>query len=74
MVGGDFTMISIEEKTDHQIRLLGLQVLQKELGVGGLIRFLQQYDKGQGDYTKDRRQWQKNITVDDIVKEITEKS
>ncbi|MDH4129889.1 MAG: hypothetical protein OEV44_14110 [Spirochaetota bacterium] len=63
-------MILVDDKTDYQVQLIGLQILQKELGVGGLIRFLQQYDRGQGDYTKERHKWQKDITVDEISKSI----
>jgi len=70
MVGGSINMILVDDKTDYQVQLIGLQILQKELGVGGLIRFLQQYDRGQGDYTKERHKWQKDITVDEISKSI----
>ncbi len=63
-------MISLNEKTDHEIYFHGLEALRKELGVTGLIRFLQQLTPGYGDYTKDRHQWQENYTVDSIAQSL----
>ncbi|MBO4628755.1 MAG: hypothetical protein J5687_02265 [Treponema sp.] len=37
-----------------QIRTLGLDALKNALGVVGATRFLQQYDTGYGDYTKEK--------------------
>ncbi|MBR5966448.1 MAG: hypothetical protein IK015_10080 [Treponema sp.] len=37
-----------------QIRMLGLDALKNALGVVGATRFLQQYDAGCGDYTKEK--------------------
>ncbi|KAF3982568.1 MAG: hypothetical protein HFP81_02455 [Methylococcales symbiont of Hymedesmia sp. n. MRB-2018] len=44
-------------------------VLHKQLGISNLIRFMQQYDKGYGNYTFDRDQWQNNYTVDSLFAE-----
>ncbi len=57
-------------KTDHQIRLMKFQALQNELGIVGLIRFMQQSDLGSGDYVKDREAWQKDSTVDTLSASI----
>lgn len=38
-----------------QIRLAGLKALNWELGPVGMIRFLQQFETGSGDYTKERQ-------------------
>ena len=35
------------------------------LGPVGVIRFLQQFETGHGDYTRDRFQWLGNPSVDD---------
>src|SRR2546427_436089 len=35
--------------TPEEIRTKGLSVLKRELGVAGMIRFLQQFDRGNGD-------------------------
>ena len=38
------------------LRQAGLNILTHELGPVGLIRFLQQYESGIGDYSKERHQ------------------
>jgi hypothetical protein len=41
----------------EEIRRLGLEALGRQLGPVGTVRFLQQFDTGQGDYTAARHQW-----------------
>lgn len=36
------------------VRAAGLQALRQALGPLGAVRFLQQFDKGSGDYTKEK--------------------
>ncbi len=55
------------------VRKIGLQALAKALGPIGMVRFLQQYESGIGDYTKERHKWLKDFTVKSIVKEIKNK-
>lgn len=43
------TTMSLEE-----IRRAGLEALERELGPVGMVRFLQQFDTGSGDYTAER--------------------
>ena len=50
-----------------------LEALSRELGLVGMIRFMQQFEMGQGDYSKDRHQWLDKYTVDDIAKMMREK-
>ena len=33
---------------------MGIQVLTKELGAVGMAYFISQFDRGEGDYTKER--------------------
>jgi hypothetical protein len=40
--------------TLEQIGLTGLKALSRELGPVGLVRFLQQFETGYGDYTTER--------------------
>ncbi|MBI3741689.1 MAG: hypothetical protein HY257_08040 [Chloroflexi bacterium] len=40
-----------------QIRIAGLAALMRELGPVGMVRFLQQFETGYGDYSKERHQW-----------------
>lgn len=59
--------------TPQQIRVAGLAALTRELGLVGMIRFMQQFETGQGDYSSDRHQWLDQYTVDDIAKIVREK-
>lgn len=55
------------------IRKLGLEALTKALGPVGMVRFLQQFETGAGDYTKERAQWLKELGTKKIVEEIKER-
>ena len=57
--------------TPTRIREKGLDALVKALGPVDMARFLQQFELGSGDYTRDREEWLRNITVDGAVAEIT---
>jgi hypothetical protein len=48
-----------------EIRKIGLQALKEALGPVGMVRFIQQYENGHGDYTKEKYQ-QPNLTVEEI--------
>ena len=63
-------MNGVETMTDEQFERHALEVLRRELGVDGLARFLRLDRFGSGDYTKDRMQWQKDLTVEQIVDSI----
>lgn len=69
--GDDLT--NIQAMTPQQIRSAGLAALSRELGMVGMIRFMQQFEMGQGDYSKDRHKWLDQYSVDDITKIIQEK-
>ena len=55
------------------IRKAGLEAVAKKLGPLGMVRFLQQFETGFGDYTKERRQWLKDMDIHEIVREIKKK-
>ncbi len=59
-------------QTLHQIRIAGLHALHKALGFVGMVRFLQQYETGSGDYSKDRHAWLDHWTLEDIRHEFEE--
>jgi hypothetical protein len=63
-------MSSLDTMTDEQFERHALEVLRRELGVDGLARFLRLDRSGSGDYTKDRTEWQKDLTVEQIVDSI----
>lgn len=60
-------MIDTRTMAPMQIHQTVLAVLLRELGPVGLIRFLQQYELGTGDYTKERDQWLDHLTVEDVI-------
>lgn len=66
-------MINIMELTGQEIKLLGMQILSKELGPSGLIRFLREFETGEGDYTKERQNFLKDGSVEELAREIIEK-
>lgn len=53
------------------IRKKGIDILTKELGPVGMAYFIQQYDMGDGDYTKERREIFKDISIDEVIDTIT---
>ena len=59
--------MNIQVMTPQEIRVAGLAALTRELGLAGMIRFMQQFEAGRGDYSKDRHQWLDEYTVDDIA-------
>lgn len=67
-------MIPLEEMTDEQFEQHTLSLLQKELGAYGMARFLRTYRSGTGDYTRDRHKWLDGLTVDDILKDMQNKT
>jgi len=56
--------------TLEEVRLRGLRALSRDLGPVGLVRFLQQFETGYGDYTAERHRWLGERTVEDLVQEI----
>ena len=54
----------------EKLRQKGLNALSKALGSVGMVRFLQQFEVGQGDYTNDRKHRLKGLNVKNIVMEI----
>jgi hypothetical protein len=52
-----------------ELRRRGLDILVRELGYVNAMRFLSQYETGQGDYTRDRDQLLPNWSVTEMVRE-----
>jgi hypothetical protein len=50
-------MMIVDATNLYQIRQAGIEILNRELGPVAMIRFLQQYQKGYGDYSKERHDW-----------------
>jgi hypothetical protein len=58
-----------ESMTDEEIRQAGYDALVRELGIVGMIRFVQMLRPGSGDYSKDQHAWLDGLTVEDFVRE-----
>jgi len=52
------------------IRERGFNALTKELGSSGMAAFMRQFDNGSGNYTDEREELLKDVTIDDIVASI----
>jgi len=52
------------------IRERGFNALTRELGPSGMAIFMRQFDNGSGNYTEEREESQKDVTIDDIVASI----
>lgn len=63
-------MISIDRMTDEDFERHALAILQRELGLDGLARFLRLNRAAGGDYTRDRHEWLNGVTIDDIMAEV----
>jgi len=56
--------------SNYEIRAEGWKALTEALGIAGAIRFLMQYDPGHGDYTEERRQLFRDLSLDEALAEI----
>ena len=54
------------KRTVDQIRAEELDALRERLGRAGMIRFLQQFEHGSGDYAKERRDLVDNLTLEQL--------
>lgn len=57
-------------RTLPEIRAEGFRALVERLGVADALRFIQQYESGQGDYTAERHEWLDSLTVDELRAEV----
>jgi len=53
--------------TQQEVIRKGYKALIDSLGVVDTIRFIQYFNLGRGDYTKERHQWQDKTPLDEIV-------
>ena len=66
-------MTTLQALTDEQFELHALSILERELGLDGLARFLRLYRSGTGDYTADRHTWLAGVTVADLATHLNPK-
>ena len=56
----------------ERIRREGLKALKDKLGVEGMIKFIQMYSDGTGDYTKEKYESDEELTIEDFEKFLAE--
>lgn len=59
--------MSQAEMTLNEIRERGYAALVRELGPVGYVRFIQQFETGKGDFTKERQAWAESLTTDQLT-------
>jgi hypothetical protein len=62
--------MTVQEKALSEITKEALEVLSKEIGIANTIRFINQFTTGYGNYTQEREQIFKDMTLDEILNEI----
>jgi len=70
MGAGGVGMISTQGMSPERIKLLGLEVISRELGPAVMIEFLQQFSTGSGDYTKERKKLFTGETGETILNKV----
>ena len=60
----------IDFRNPALVRRIGLSALRKELGTVGTTYFIRQFNSGQGDYTAERDELLKDITLEEAIKGI----
>ena len=62
------------QMSGEEIRTRGLALLRRELGRAGLARFLQHFETGKGDYTREREKNLANLTMDELKQRVRRKN
>ncbi len=60
----------MQDMSDAEFDSHVMTILARELGPGGLARYLMLHRSGPGDYTRDRHQWLGHLTIEDIMREL----
>ncbi len=59
-----------EYRTDMDIQKRAFRILLREMGLAETLRFNMSYERGSGDYAKERSQYFRDTTVDELYNEI----
>ena len=62
--------MNVQTLTPNEVRTRGYHALQRELGPVGLLKFMHQFEKGRGDYSRERHAVVDKLSLDTIFKEI----
>ena len=61
---------TVEMTTPAELRKAGWDALKERLGIPEALRFLLQYEKGEGDYTELRRELYKDETMESLIERM----
>ena len=61
---------AIDYRNPHVISKMGIEALTKELRPVGMVYFLQQFDRGEGNYTAERERLLSGISMEDVLDEL----
>jgi hypothetical protein len=64
------SVIPVDSMTDEEFERYAFKILQRELGIDGLARFLRLNRAGSKDYTRDRYRWLRQTTIQEIMSEL----
>lgn len=56
-----------------QIRITGLAALAQALGPVGMVRFLQQFETGHGNYSVERHQWLDGMDIETVIEKVRQR-
>ena len=59
------------QRTLDEVRQEGLAALRERLGRADMIRFLQQFENGSGDYARERHDWVDKMALEDVEREAS---
>lgn len=62
--------MAVENEPLAELRHQGIAALVDALGPVGMARFLQQFETGRGDYTRERHGWLSATSVENLTEEI----
>lgn len=62
--------MAVPAKPLSEITKQAIRLLVRELGAADAARFIGQFTTGYGDYTKERKELFKGLTIDDVVQEV----
>jgi hypothetical protein len=54
------------QRTLYEVRREGMAALEERLGRADMIRFLQQFENGSGDYARQRHDWIDQTSLEEI--------
>ncbi len=64
--------MSVQSKPLNQITQEAIALLFKEIGIANTLRFLNQFSIGYGNYTEEREERFKDLTLDQILQQMKE--